>query len=168
MAVARRTRGASKAGSSAAATPERQLAAFIAKFDPGNQRVIRAARKALRRRFATGYELVYDNYNFLVVGYSPTGRPSDTIVSMAAAANGVGLYFLHGADLPDPKQILLGSGRQTRFIRLASAGVLARPDVEALLKAAIARSKTPLPLSGRLQLVIRSVSAKQRPRRRQE
>ena len=68
--------------------------------------------------------------------------------------------------LPDPKKVLLGSGNQTRFIRLESAKVLARPEVEALVAAAIAQAKTPLPATGRGKLVIRSVSAKQRPRRK--
>jgi len=102
----------------------------------------------------------------VVIGYSPTERPSDAIVSMAAGANGVGLCFLRGATLPDPKKILLGSGNQTRFIRLETVDVLARADVEALIAAAISQSKTPFRASGQSKLIIRSVSAKQRPRRR--
>ena len=69
---------------------EKQLKGFIAKFDPKHQAVIRAARKALRERFPTATELVYDNYNFFVIGYGPTERPSDAVISIAAA-NGVGL-----------------------------------------------------------------------------
>jgi hypothetical protein len=143
-----------------------QLKGFIAKFEPKHQRLIRAVRTALRRRLPTANELVYDNYNFFVIGYAPTERPSDAIVSIAAGANGVGLCFIHGASLPDPKKILLGSGNQTRFIRLESADVLARPEVEALVAAAVAQSKTPVPSTGRGKLIIRTVSAKQRPRRR--
>ena len=145
---------------------ERQLKAFIAKFEPKNQRLIRSVRTAVRKRFLTANELVYDNYNFFVIGYCPTERPSDAIVSIAADANGVGLCFVHGARLPDPKKLLLGSGKQTRYIRLESAGVLARPAVEALLAAAIDQAKSPLPATGRGKLIIRSVSAKQRPRRK--
>ena len=148
------------------ADAERQLKKFIAKFEPRHQTLIRAVRKALRKRFPTAYELAYDNYNFFVIGYGSTERPSDAIVSMAAGANGVGLCFIHGASLPDPHKLLLGSGTQTRFIRLEAVDVLARPDVEALLAAAIARAKTPLPARGRGRLIIRSVSAKQRPRRK--
>jgi hypothetical protein len=151
------------------ATPadaERQLRTFIDKFEPRHRTLICAVRKALRQRFPTANELAYDNYNFFVIGYGPTERPSDCIVSMAAGANGVGLCFLHGASLPDPNKFLLGSGNQTRFIRLESASVLARPEVEALLAAAVAQAKTPLPASGHGKLIIRSISAKQRPRRR--
>ena len=146
--------------------PEARLTQFIEKFEPDHQTLIRAIRRKLRKRFPTGTELAYDNYNFFVIGYSPTERPSDAIISMAARANGVGLCFLHGAKLPDPNKLLQGSGNQTRFIRLDTPEVLDRPPVKELLAAAVAQSRTPLPVAGRGKLIIRSVSAKQRPRKK--
>ena len=110
-----------KVTKSASVEPEKQLRSFIEKFEPKNQTLIRAVRKALRERLPSANELVYDNYNFFVIGYCSTERPSDCIVSIAAGANGVGLSFYRGADLPDPHKILLGSGSQNRFIRLESA-----------------------------------------------
>lgn len=156
---------ASKSRRATSATPGRRLEAFIAKFEPERQRLIGAVRRELRRRLPGAYELVYDNYNFFVIGYSPTERPSDSILSIAAGAGGVGLCFIHGAKLPDPDKVLLGSGRQTRFVRLESARALARPEIARLIEAAMARSRVPLP-GGRGKLIIRSVSARQRPRRR--
>lgn len=144
-----------------------QLEAFISKFSPEHQKIIRAARSALRRRFPAANEIVYDNYNFFVIGYGPTERPSDCIVSIASAANGVGLCFIRGAELPDPKGVLQGSGKQTRFVRLPSAAVLRRPEVEALITLAAERAKSPFAPTGRGKLIIRSVSAKQRPRRKE-
>jgi hypothetical protein len=144
---------------------EQQLKRFVDKFDPKHQSLIREARKRLRKRFPTAYELVYDNYNFFVIGYSATERPSDAIVSLVGGSGGISLCFIHGARLRDPNKLLLGSGKQTRFIRLDTADVLARPHVETLLAAAIALAKTPLRSAGSGKLVIRSVSAKQRPRR---
>jgi hypothetical protein len=148
------------------ADTERQLTSFIEKFEPEHQALIRAARKVLRKRFPTAFELVYDNYNFFVIGYSPTERPSDAIVSLVGGANGVSLCLIHGAKLPDPDKIMSGGGSQTRFIRLASARTLAEPAVAAVVDAAVAHSKAPLRASGRGELIIRSVSAKQRPRRK--
>ena len=83
-------------------TPAEQIRKFIARFDPAIAKVIRACRSALRKRFPTAVEIVYDNYNFLVFGFSPTERPSDSIISLACASNGVGLCFIYGATLPDP------------------------------------------------------------------
>ena len=69
----------------------------------------------------------YDNYNFFVIGFSTTERPSDCMVSLG--------------------KILLRSGNQNRFIRLENAAALTRPEVKALLSAAAAQAKSPLPCS---------------------
>jgi hypothetical protein len=96
------------------ASAERQVKAFIAKFEPKHQALIRSVRAALRKHFPTGVELAYDNYK----------------------------------------------------IRVPSADLLKRPEVEALLSLAVAKARTPFPTTGERKLVIRSISAKQRPRRR--
>jgi len=147
-------------------SPAKQIAGFIAKFDAPNAKLIRAARVAMRKRYPTATEIVYDNYNFFVIGYSPTTRPSDTVFSIAAAANGVGLAFLRGSTLEDPDGILQGDGKLNRFVRLKSAATLSEPGVDALMRAAVAQSKVQFPASGRGPTIIKSISAKQRPRRR--
>jgi hypothetical protein len=147
------------------AAAERQLAGFIAKFDPANARFIRTTRAALRKRLPTAFELVYDNYNFLVIGYCSTERSSDCIVSLAADANGIQLMFYYGATLPDPHGILKGSGAQNRSLRLDTAGDLARPEIDALIGAAAAQGETPLLSEGGGRLIIKSISPKQRSRR---
>jgi len=156
------TRTASNAASATA-----QLRGFIDKFAPEHRALIRAVRAALRRRLPGAFELVYDNYNFFVIGFGPTDRPSDAVLSIAAGANGVGLCFIQGARLPDPEGVLLGSGKQTRFVRVASAATLRQPAVRQLVDLAVAEGK-PFPSRGRGALIIRSVSTKQRPRRRQD
>lgn len=142
-----------------------QVDGFIEKFESAMTQRIRAVRATLRKRFPTGIELVYDNYNFFVIGYSTTERPSDCIVSLAANSKGVGLSFYYGADLPDPHGILEGSGSQNRFVRLVEgAATLKDPRVEELIRAAVDNAKTPLP-KAKGYSVVRSISAKQRPRR---
>ena len=90
----------------------------------------------------------------------------DVIVTLAVYARGVNLYFIYGVALADPHRLLIGSGNQGRFIRLESAAMLDRPEINELVAAAIAESDTPLPRSGRGYVVIKSVSATKRPRRR--
>jgi len=152
----------------AAAKPKdvaRQVDAFIDKFEPAMAKRIREVRAALRKRFPTAIELVYDNYNFFVIGYSPTEKPTDYIVSLAANSKGVGLSFNHGADLEDPHGILEGSGAQNRFVRLVDgAKTLKHPQVAALIDAAVENSGKPFPKE-RGFTVVRSISEKQRPRR---
>jgi hypothetical protein len=74
-------------------------------------------------------------------------RDSDQ-VSLAAAANGVGLSFYHRATLTDPDHLLQGAGKQNRFIRLPSVEALRLPGVLALIKQAVERAPLPLPRSG--------------------
>lgn len=148
-----------------AESPSRQVAAFIAKFDPAVARLAKAARAALRKRFPTAVELVYDNYNALAIGFGPNERTSEAVVSLALYARGVNLYFIHGAKLADPRKLLQGNGNQGRFIRLESVAQLDDAHVVALLAAAAEAGKTTFPLMGKGYTVIKSVSAKQRPRR---
>jgi hypothetical protein len=150
---------------SAVLSPAKQVAGFIAKFDPGIQRLIRSCRAAMRRRMPAANELVYDNFNFLVIGYSSTDRSSDCIVSLASDRHGVTLFFYYGARLPDPARILQGGGNQVRSIRLESAATLKRPEVTALIQEAIDYGKRPLAETGRGPTIVKMVAAKQRPRR---
>src|ERR1700750_124309 len=63
---------------------ERQVAAFLAKYAPSIVDEMQAARQHLALLFPRGFELVYDNYNTLAFGYSPTDRASGAVVSVAA------------------------------------------------------------------------------------
>jgi hypothetical protein len=142
-----------------------QLNRFIGKFDSAMAQLIRECRAAMRKRFPTANELVYDNYNFFVIGYGPTEHPSDCVASLAANSKGVNLNFLYGSRLPDPYRILQGIGGQNRFVRLEGVATLSKPEVRDLLAVAVAQSEQPFPKSGPGKLIIRSVSEKQRPRR---
>ena len=147
-------------------TPEAEIDGFIAKFAPEMQGRIRGCRDKLQARFPKAVQLVYDNYNFFVIGFGPTRRPSDAIFSLAAHRRGVNLCFLqHGTELPDPTSILRGYGKVVRNVALGSADDLDRPDVGALIRAALQVAATPMEDAEGPETIVRSVSAKQRPRR---
>jgi hypothetical protein len=137
--------------------------AFIDKFAPDVAACIRDCRLELRRQLPGAFELVYDNYNFFVIGFCPSARPSDCIVSLAASAKGVALSFYRGAEVPDPDGVLQGEGRQNRFARLPDAQALRAPALQALIRTATGLGPPLVPGAG--TTVVRSVSAKQRPRR---
>jgi hypothetical protein len=146
-------------------TPEKQLAAFLAKYSPEISSLARAVLANMRARLPGAVELVYDNYNALAVGFGPTERASDAIFSIAVFPRWVSLFFLHGAGLPDPDGLLRGKGKVARHIVLTEAGSLDEPGVRALMDQALARAAKPLDDSGHGRIVIKSVSPKQRPRR---
>src|SRR5262245_35671270 len=145
--------------------PEEQLAGFIAKYTPEIGDMARAALAKMRARLHGAIELVYDNYNALAIGFSPTERASDVIFSIALYPRWVSLFFFRGADLPDPQKLLKGSGKQVRHIILESAADLDKPAVKALMERALERSAKPISGAAPGRIIIKSISAKQRPRR---
>jgi len=153
-----------KAEAKSAEAVAKEVEGFIDKFEPAMAMMIREVRASVRKRLPGANELVWDNYNFFVLGYSPTERPSDSWISLAANSKGVGLCFYWGSELPDPEGMLEGSGSQNRFIRLVDgAKTLKDPRVKALIQAAVEHGEPPPKVKGKL--VVRSIAAKQRPRR---
>ena len=145
--------------------PEEQLAGFIAKYTPEIGALAQKALAKMRARLPGAIELVYDNYNALAIGFSPTERASDVIFSIALYPRWVSLFFLRGADLPDPQKLLKGGGKQVRHIVLESAADLDKPAVKALMERALEHSAKSLDSANRGRIVIKSISARQRPRR---
>ena len=142
-----------------------QLEVFRAKYLPEVAHEGRLAVARLRARLPGCDAMVYDNYNFLVVGFSPDGKAGHVILSIAQAPRWATLCFLFGIDLDDPEGLLSGSGSQVRSVRLGSARDLELPGIANLIEQAITRSRTPYDPSRTGQLIIKSVSARQRPRR---
>jgi hypothetical protein len=145
--------------------PEAQLEGFLAKFTPEIAAEARAILEKMRARLPGAVELVYDNYNALVVGFGPTERPSDALLSIAVYPRSINLFFLHGARLPDPERVLVGSGKLVRRIPLAGPSTLDAPAVRALLERALQRAVQPFDPTQPRRTIIRSISPRQRPRR---
>lgn len=143
-----------------------QIASFLAKYTPQMAATASDARVQMRKRIPGGVEFVYDNYNALVFGFGPNERPSDAVLSLAIFPEWVTLCFLKGAKLADPKKLLKGSGNIVRNIRLSSPAHLDDPDIERLLGAAIAAAAPGFGSEiSEPRTIVKSISAKQRPRR---
>ena len=146
-------------------TPEQQLDRFMTKYTPEIRALATQCLEKMRKQVPGAVELVYDNYNALVIGFGPSERASEAIFSIALYPRWVNLFFLNGVGLPDPKGLLRGSGKMVRSITIKEAGALETPAVRSLMKAALARSETPINKKMPRRLIIKSISAKQRPRR---
>lgn len=142
-----------------------QLASFIAKFDPEVARLAEAILRRMRLLFPTALELVYDNYNALAIGFAPSERASEAIFSIALYPKWVSLFFLQAKELLDPGRILRGSGTVAKHVVLASPEMLDDPAVQELMRQAQDLAKVPFDPRGAHQLIIKSISANQRPRR---
>ena len=100
------------------AEAERQLESFLEKYDPEVAAFARCALAKMRKLVPGAVEMVYDNYNWLVIGFSPSERPSEAIFSIVLPPRRVTLCFLQGAGLPDPAKRLEGKGNVVRNVRL--------------------------------------------------
>src|SRR5580700_647896 len=148
-----------------------QLECFLEKYDNEVATFARRALTKMRRLVPGAIEMVYDNFNWLVIGFSPTERASEAIFSLVLPPGRVTLCFLQGAGLPNPAKRLQGSGKVVRSIRLYNAGepdgkVLDDPEVLALINVALNRAKAPMPAGSCRKVIIRAVAARQKPRRR--
>jgi Domain of unknown function (DU1801) len=146
-------------------SPETAIRGFLAKYDPAIARQLRACRRTIRVRIPRGFEMVYDNYNALVFGFSPTDRASDALISVIGYPRYVSLGLLQGASVPDPDGLLHGTGNQVRGLRLAGPGDLDAPAVRALIARALAPAAAAFATAPPLRTLVKSVSARQRPRR---
>ena len=148
-------------------TPASELKGFIDRYTPDIAKLARGALTRMRKRLPTAHQLVYDNYNACGIGFGPTERPSDLIFSIVLYPQRVSLFFLQAmkSNLDDPQKLLQGSGSVVRFIPLDSAAQIDSAAVQRLMKQALAGAKVPLDRTGRGKLIIKSISARQRPRR---
>jgi hypothetical protein len=149
----------------AASSPEKQLSSFIDKYTPALARQMRDVLRRMKKRLPGATILVYDNYNALAVGFASGDRVKDVVFSIAAFPRWISLFLFGGTDFDDPKKLLKGSGKTVRHIVLEKPEMLDDPAVKALMAQALKRHATPIPKSPPGKMIIKSISAKQRPRR---
>ncbi|MEA3040609.1 MAG: hypothetical protein QOC65_98 [Sphingomonadales bacterium] len=147
------------------ADAQQQLDGFLAKFSPEVEALAHALLTRLRRRLPGATMMVYDNYNALAIGFGPSDKVSRAVVSLAVYPRWVNLFFLHAVGLRDPEGLLKGEGSKVRHIRLTSPEAMDEPAVAALIAQAAARADPPFDPDAPGRLLIKSVQAKQRPRR---
>jgi hypothetical protein len=142
-----------------------RLESFIDKFAPDVAAQTRAMLDYMQGRIPGATIPVYDNYNALAIGFGPDDRVKHVVLSLAVFPRWVTLCFTWGVKLPDPLQLLKGGGNQVRSLRLTGPAHLADPGVDALISAALDLAVVPIDANAPGGLVIKSISAKQRPRR---
>jgi hypothetical protein len=146
-------------------TPKEELTALIDRFTPDVAKLAKGALAKMRKLTPGALELVYDNYNALAIGFSPSERASEGIFSIAIFPRHPSLFFLQGVKLPDPAKRLRGNGNVVRHIVIEGLDLFDDPPVRKLIEVALAKAKVPLDAAQKRRVIIKSISAKQRPRR---
>ena len=149
--------------------PETQLASYFAKYDPATAKLGKALRAKMRARVPGLNEIVYvyENQDALVISYSPTEHGHEGVFSTGLYPNELKLFFGQGAQLSksDPNKLLQGSGKTVRGLVLKSAADLERPEIEALMAAALKLANVRLDASGKGSVIIKAEAQKERAQR---
>lgn len=126
-------------------SPSPEHIAFLRPYGPQIRDLTLAVRELVLQEAPGAVELIYDAYSAVASGYSFTGRPSDSCVSIAVHAKWVNLFLWNGARMDDPDGLLEGAGKRIRHIKIRDAADLARPGVRALVSKAVAEAERPQP-----------------------
>ncbi len=154
-----------KPAAAPAPSPDSQLDAFLAKYTPDIESHARAILTKMRARLPGAQVLVYDNYNALAIGFSANDKVGGVVFSIAIYPRWVSLFFSGGPHLSDPHKLLKGTGNTVRHIVLKDVAMLDSKPVQALMAEALSRADPPIDPAQPQGLIIKSISATQRPRR---
>jgi hypothetical protein len=144
----------------------KDLLKFLLPFDGQIVELAMWLREFILDLYPECNELIYDNYNAVAVGWSPTLTIGDIFCSIAVYNNkNVHLGFYWGSKLSDPKKLLLGAGKQYRYIRIAEKGDLPADYIKELLAEAHINSLAGMkagepPVTG--TTIVKSISPKKK------
>ena len=142
------------------------LLKFLLPFDQEIRDLAMWLRAFVWELYPNCNELIYDNYNAVAFGWSPTDKLGDTFCSIAVFNNKyVHFGFYWGSQIADPEKLLEGKGNQYRYIKIKSKEEFPQKYIKQLLKEAYANSLSKLKtkkqeLKG--ATLIKSVSAKKK------
>ena len=113
-------------------------------------------------------ELIYDNYNAVAFGWSPTDRVGHTICSIAVGRSSKNVHFgfYWGSELSDPDKILLGEGNQYRYILVTDKKKFPKTYIRKLVQEAYANSLSKVKDQKQIvqgKTIVKSISARKRP-----
>ncbi len=117
------------------------LLLFLRPFSPKIQDLALWLRDFVWDLYPESNELIYDNYNALAFGWSPSGKMGETFCSVAVYGNeSVHFGFYWGSKIADPEKMLLGNGSQYRYLKIKEKTDLPQEYVKKLMADAYAFS----------------------------
>src|SRR5665811_1919333 len=146
----------------------KDLIKFLKPFDKEINDLVMWLREFVWDLYPGCNELIYDNYNALAFGWSPTDRLGHTFCSVAVgrSSHNVHFGFYWGSQIADPKKILLGEGNQYRYILVKDLDDFPEIYIKKLLREAFANSLAKVKDKKQLMkdaTITKSISAKKRP-----
>ncbi len=120
----------------------KDLIKFLQPFGDDIKDTVLWLRAFVWDQYPKSNELIYDNYNALAFGWSPTDRVGHTFCSIAVGRTSKNIHFgfYWGSEINDPKKILLGEGNQYRYILVTDTTKFPKAYIKKLVKEAYANS----------------------------
>ena len=145
----------------------KDLKKFLSVFPKEKQKTALWLRDFIWDHYPHCNELIYDNYNAVAFGWSPTDKVGHTFCSIAVGRTSYNVHFgfYWGSELSDPKKILLGEGNQYRYLLVDDIDDFPKAYIKNLVKEAYANSFAKVKDSRQLkkgQTIVKSVSTKKR------
>lgn len=143
------------------------LMKFLKPFSDDKKKVAFKLRDFVWDLYPKTNELVYDNYNAVAFGWSPTDKVGDTFSTVAVFRTNENIHFgfYWGSEIKDPEKVLIGKGRQYRYILIDNFDKFPKTYIKKLLKEAYANSMAKLKDGQALpngQTIIKSISTNKR------
>jgi hypothetical protein len=120
----------------------KDLLKFLKPFDKEINELVLWMRAFVWDLYPTANELIYDNYNALAFGWSPTDRVGHTFCSIAVGRTSKNIHFgfYWGSEIADPEKKLIGDGNQYRYLLVKSKASFPKTYIKKLMKEAYANS----------------------------
>jgi hypothetical protein len=113
---------------------------ILAAARPGLRPVCKALKALIASLHKGCIEVVWPRQKIASFGVGPK-KMTEHYAYIGVQGSHVNLGFYHGASLPDPAQLLEGTGKELRHVKLRSVADSKRPAIRALLREAIADRK---------------------------
>jgi hypothetical protein len=149
---------------------DKSLVKFLKPFDQKIIELVLWLREFVWDLYPQTNELIYDNYNALAFGWSPTERLGHTFCSIAVGRTSKNVHFgfYWGSQLSDPDKMLLGKGNQYRYILVSSKSSFPKSYMKSLLNEAFANSLKKVKDKGQIVgglTIVKSISDKKRAKK---
>jgi hypothetical protein len=150
---------------------KKDLLKFLRPFSADIKKTVLWLRDFVWDLYPQTNELIYDNYNAIAFGWSPTDKPGQTFCSVAVGrtSNNIHFGFYWGAEIHDPKKILLGQGHQYRYILVDNLKSFPRKYITILMAAAYQNSLAKVKDKAQIKsglTITKSISQKKRTLKR--
>src|SRR5579872_6886460 len=119
-----------------------ELLKFLSVYPEEKQQTVLWLRDFVWDLYPHCNELIYDNYNALAFGWSPTDRVGHTFCNIAVGrtSHNVHFGFYWGSQIADPEKKLIGNGNQYRYLLVTEKNKFPKTYIKKLLKEAFINS----------------------------